>query len=417
MFAQGEANLSAQIVISLRDENKSVINCPTQIDINKRPLSFILKVDNSAPWEKFCYRIGKWQTNNKQESDIRAVDCSFEGNHVNVNFKKSGIRFKNASYDIHTKRKSVTFTMNHLCFSYPADNNEPHTYYRLTETANNLEGDLNGMDIRDGKPIVYGYTRTLKLDGDTFVLFYETHNNNNRVFVETVGDIQKICSLLSFYVGAVIEWDMKITDENGKRTIEVQEPYYRNQILKPSNEPLKYMVSHTECLDHLNTIQDGIFSNHTIMDETLSQNIELYTRATLLDNRSRFLTYYVILERMVNDGDCPDKALSQYLSEHDIDYDKLACGISSEGICNSKGEPITNIRELRNEIVHHIGSSRIDKFLRTSEIITRMQYAACIIILWQMGFKKIQFIKPFNHLSVFKDNVEAYDYFKEKMGT
>lgn len=408
-FVQGEQNLSAQILISLRDKNSSVICCPTHIDINKRPLSFMLELDNSAPWEEFSYRIAKWQRNNKQESDIRAIDCSFEGNHVNMNFKKSGIQFKNASYDIHTQTKSVTFTMNHLSFSYTTDNNEQHTYYRLTEISNVLEGDLNGMDIREGKPIIYGYTRTFNLEGETFVLFYKTYKNVKRVFIETDGNIGKICSLLSFYVGAVIEWDLKITDKNGKRTIDLQEPYYKNQILKPYNEPLMYMVSNAECLDYLNTFQEGIVSNRTVMNEVLSQNIELYTRATLLDNRSRFLTYYVILERMVNDGECQDKELSQYLSDHNIDYDKLSCGIASKAIRNSKGELITNIRELRNEIVHHIGSSKIDKFLRDSEIITRMQYAACIIILWLLGFQDIQFIKTWDHLSVFNDNVEAYD--------
>ena len=100
--------------------------------------------------------------------------------------------------------------------------------------------------------------------------------------------------------------------------------------------------------------------------------------------------------------------------KNDIDYDKLSCGIAGQEIKDHKGETITNIRDLRNEILHHIGSREIDKFMRESEIITRMQYTACIVILWQMGFKNIQFIKDWEHLSVFTDNVELYDYFKDK---
>lgn len=414
LFAQGEANLFAMIRISLRDENQSVISCPIQVDINKRPLRFSLELDKSALCEKFSSRIDKWQKNNKQEADIRISDCSFEGFDVNVNIKGSGILFHSVSFDVHTQTKMATFTMNHLTFSYVTDNSECHTYYRLTEVANILEGDLNSMDIRGGKILQYNYIREFNLGEDTFMLFYELHKNSMRVFIETDGDIRKICSLLSFYIGAVIEWDMKISDNNGIRAIELNEPYYKNQILNPCNEPLHYITANKECLDHLNTIQSGIIVNSTDIDGALSQCIELYVRATLLDIRSQFITYYSILEKTLDDEEQNEMEISQYLTCNNIDYDKLSCGIASLEINNHVGEKIENIRQLRNEILHHIGSSKIDKFMRESEIITRMQYAACILILWQMGFKKIQFIRPWEHLSIFKDNVESYDYFKDK---
>ena len=410
-FTQGKLNISAKIVIFLRDKECSDVSSEAKIDINKFPLKFTVRIADSKKKEKLSFRTAKWQKNNNQSSDISASDCTFEGNLVNLNFKHTGIRFQHFSQKLHTKISLWTFVMDSLHFAYKIKSAENHTYYRLTESANVIEGDLNGLEIRDGHPVFCRYSTELVLNGEKFLLFYEMQGKSKRVFVETEGNINNICSLLSFYVGAMIEWDMKISDYDKTRTIDVREPYYKTPLAKTDNEPLKYMVTGKDCLDHLYVFQDGMVANGTNMDEDLSQNIELYTRAILLDNRSRFLTYYSIIEKMGTENDGVE--ISKYLKKKNIDFDKLSCGIASEGIKDHSGQTISNIRCLRNEIVHHIGSSQIDKFMRETEIISRMQYTACIIILWQMGFKEIRFVKEFNHLSVFNDKVEPYDYFKE----
>lgn len=411
-FTQGKLNISAKIAISLRDKECSDVRARTKIDINTFPLKFTVRIADTKKKEKLSFRTAKWQKNNRQSSDIRALDCTFEGNSVNLNFKHTGIRFQRVTQKLHTRVSLWTFVLDSLHFAYKMESAENHTYYRLTESANVIEGDLNGLEIRDGHPVFCRYSTELVLNGEKFLLFYEMQGKSKRVFVETDGNINNICSLLSFYVGAMIEWDMKISDYDGTRTIDVREPYYKTPLAKTDNEPLKYIVTNKECPNHLYVIQEGIVANSTVFDESLSQSIELYTRAAFLDNRSRFLSYYSIIEKQGNDSFGLE--ISQYLLKNDIDYDKLSCGIAGKEIKDYKGETITNIRDLRNEILHHIGSSEIDKFMRESDIITRMQYAACIVILWQMGFKNIQFIKEWKHLSVFTDNVELYDYFKDK---
>mgnify|MGYP001772029090 CR=1 FL=1 len=411
MFIDDKINISAKILISLRDEEKSVVKAKTKININARPLSFIVRITNHHYKGKLSWRVAKWQRNNKQESDVCALEATFGNHPVTLNFKKTGLCFHRVTQKLHSKTSQWTFVMDNLSFSHPVESSEAHTYYRLTETANVLGGDLNGIEIKDGSPIFVRYKRELKLNGETFVLFYEMKGKNKRMFIETDGDVNRICALLSFYAGGLVEWDMKIADNNGTRTVSVREPYYKSPTVKSSNEPLKYMVTGKDCLDHLYVYEDGIVANGTNMNEDLSQNIELYTRAILLDNRSRFLTYYSIIEKMGTETDGIE--ISQYLEKKNIDYDKLSCGIASNSIKDRQGEVISNIRDLRNEIVHHIGSPKIDEFMRKSDIISRMQYAACMIILWQMGFKDIRFVKEFNRLSVFNDKVKPYDYFKE----
>lgn len=411
MFTVDKLNISAKIFIFLRDEEKSVVKAKTKININVCPLSFIIRVSKHQYKEKLSWRVAKWQRNNKQESDISVKDAKFENTPISINLKKTGVHFHRVTQKLHSKTSQWTFLMNNLSFSHPVESHESHTYYRLTETANVLESDLNGIDIQGGKPVLVHYKTEFNLNGESFFIFCEMKGKNKRMFIETDEDVAHICSLLSFYAGGVVEWDMKIADKNGTRTISVREPYYKTPAVKPSNEPLKYMVTGKDCLDHLYVFQNGIVANKTNMDEALLQNIELYTRATMLDNRSRFLTYYSIIERLGTETDGIE--ISQYLNKNDIDYDKLSCGIAAKRIKDYENKIISNIRDLRNEIIHHIGSSQIDDFMRESEIITRIQYAACIVILWQMGFREIRFVKEFNHLSVFYDKVKPYDYFKE----
>lgn len=411
-FTQGKLNISAKIVISLRDKDRSEVRSRAKIDINSFPLKFTVRIADNKKIEKLSSRIAKWQKNNKQSSDIRAMDCTCEGYSVNLNFIHTGIRFQHFSQKLHTRVSLWTFVMDSIHFSFRMDSANHHTYYRLTESANVIEADLNGLEIRNSRPVFCQYSTELVLNGEKYLLFYEMQGKSKRVFIETDGNINNICSLLSFYVGAMIEWDMKISDYDGTRTIDVREPYYKTPLAKTDNEPLKYIVTNKECPNHLHVIQEGVVANSTVFDESLSQSIELYARAAFLDNRSRFLSYYSIIEKQGNDSFGLE--ISQYLLKNDIDYDKLSCGIAGQEIKDRKGETITNIRDLRNEILHHIGSREIDKFMRESEIITRMQYTACIVILWQMGFKNIQFIKDWEHLSVFTDNVELYDYFKDK---
>lgn len=411
LFTADKLNISATIFISLRDEEQTVVKAKTKLNINDYPLSFVIRVSKHQFKKKLSERVAKWQRNNKQESDICVHDANFESKPISICFKKTGLYFHRVTQKINSKTSLWTFVLNNLTFSHSLELQESHTYYRLTESANVLEGDLNGIDIRNGKPVFIHYKTKFKLNGESFLLFYVMKGKNKRMFIETDGNINHICSLLSFYAGGVVEWDMKIADKDGNRTISIREPFYKNPSVKTSNEPLKYMVTGKECLNHLYVFQDGIVANGTNMDEALSQNIVLYTRAALLDNRSRFLIYYSIIERMGTETDGIE--ISKYLKKNDIDYDKLSCGIAAKGIKDYESKIISNIRDLRNEIVHHIGSSQIDEFMRESEIITRMQYAACIVILWQMGFSEIRFVKEFNHLSVFSKNVKPYDYFKE----
>ena len=189
MFIDDKINISAKILISLRDEEKSVVKAKTKININARPLSFIVRITNHHYKGKLSWRVAKWQRNNKQESDVCALEATFGNHPVTLNFKKTGLCFHRVTQKLHSKTSQWTFVMDNLSFSHPVESSEAHTYYRLTETANVLEGDLNGIEIKDGSPIFVRYKRELKLNGETFVLFYEMKGKNNRMFIETDGDV------------------------------------------------------------------------------------------------------------------------------------------------------------------------------------------------------------------------------------
>lgn len=90
MFIDDKINISAKILISLRDEEKSVVKA--KININARPLSFIVRITNHHYKKKLSWRVAKWQKNNKQESDVCALETTFGNHPVTLNFKKNNLR-------------------------------------------------------------------------------------------------------------------------------------------------------------------------------------------------------------------------------------------------------------------------------------------------------------------------------------
>ena len=64
---------------------------------------------------------------------------------------------------------------------------------------------------------------------------------------------------------------------------------------------------------------------------------------------------------------------------------------------------VTNFCLLRNYILHFMSSPQIDEYLKRSNIVSKLRFAVCVIILNEFGFQNLSFKEGWQHLSILKD--------------
>ena len=88
---------------------------------------------------------------------------------------------------------------------------------------------------------------------------------------------------------------------------------------------------------------------------------------------------------------------------HNIDNDIINKEIKKAKVCNDKHK-IKNISDLRNQLMHNRNIDNICK-LPMDVINSKLSFAVCIILLYNLGFNHITFYEDWKLLSILKEDL------------
>ncbi len=210
-------------------------------------------------------------------------------------------------------------------YSYAQENEKCSTSYYLSETSKNLVGEFWGLGLLTGDV----ESKKISLDKDLSCIV--NLNNNSELlpikieYNDTKDEVEKefglLCDIISFYYAVPIECCMSV--ECVKELVKITRtiPHYNLCQETNYNENLCYLnygISH-RFIDFLTTI----YENRKELEgklELLHTTMNDYVRSFGLDERSRFLVLYSVLE-----------TYSWKMEKENIDesiaelYDKLKC--------------------------------------------------------------------------------------------
>ena len=147
--------------------------------------------------------------------------------------------------------------------------------------------------------------------------------------------------------------------------------------------------------------------------EKLRQAVYTFIRCKYCDNTMQFILLYSILDSYAGNsyGTSPYKTMKDNLYRYRIDINKI--GRENEPLLqkmqlylkrdNGRNANVTNFCLLRNYILHFMSSPQIDEYLKRSNIVSKLRFAVCVIILNEFGFQNLSFKEGWQHLSILKD--------------
>lgn len=342
-------------------------------------------------------------------------------------------------------------------YSYAQENEKCSTSYYLSETSKNLVCEFWGLGLLTGDV----EPKKISLDKDLSCIV--NLNNNSELlpikieYNDTKDEVEKefglLCDIISFYYAVPIECCMSV--ECVKELVKITRtiPHYNLCQETNYNENLCYLnygISH-RFIDFLTTI----YENRKELEgklELLHTTMNDYVRSFGLDERSRFLVLYSVLETdsksiksedsvpvdkiehhhkmetvfnnmyscfieslRVEDNDYYRKlwdnakcifsvkephSIVKLFNYHNIDNDKINIEIKKANIISGKHK-IKNISDLRNRLVHNRNADNLSK-LPMDMINSKLSFCVCIVLLCNLGFSNIAFHKDWFLLSVLK---------------
>lgn len=344
-------------------------------------------------------------------------------------------------------------------YSYAQENEKSSITYYLYETSKNLIGDFLELNF------VTEHVEPKKLTLSEDFLCIVNKNNEPDLFPIRIefgagpflqDKIEKefglLCDIISFYYAIPIECGMSVIYEKGQVRIYREISHYNacKKIIRNWNLCyLNYGTSHD-----LTKFLTTIYENRTDLEDKLGllhTTINDYVRSFNLDEESRFLILYSILETYskkikqscpientefhakmelvfndlysdfikkmdVNDDINYKKiwerakdafsakephSIVKLFRQYDIDNEKINKEIQKTNIKSGKHK-IRNISDLRNQLVHNRNEDNIYK-LPMDMINSKLSFAVCIILLYNLGFRQIEFYKDWSLLSILKE--------------
>lgn len=251
-------------------------------------------------------------------------------------------------------------------------------------------------------------------------LYNLTQNDENDILIRTNKDNsckKMLVSLLSLYQGMSME--IRIIEEcrNGKKTISYLPLQYRYNELPTFTCDLDYL-EHAAFSDFAQYMRFALNTANNYSDRTkreyMVNAIERYISSKYVDNQTKFVYLVSILEVIAEkvekikttekvtdksgkEHNCPRNAydiVSEFLTTKNIDLSKLNDTIK-------ESVRLKDFVDLRNEILHRLPSEKIVNYLNYKYPIFYLEFAVCIVILYHLGFDKIQFREGFD-LSIYK---------------
>lgn len=261
----------------------------------------------------------------------------------------------------------------------------------------------------------YSVEQNFIVKSGSYYKFYKENNVNLlAIKVHSINEytIDEILVHLSFYLNINVHALMKSIYRNNKVNVSFCSPVFEVKNEIPFHPELIYID-----IGSYNGFE-YFFQNSSwqLMDESqkekLRQAIYTFVRCNYCDDTMQFILLYSILDNYVGNsyGRSPYKTMKDRLSHYNIDINKI--GKENEPLLQKmqlclkrdKGNDVnvTNFCLLRNYILHFMSKPIIDEYLKSSELVSKLRFAACIIILYELGFKNLCFQQGWGHLSILK---------------
>lgn len=347
-------------------------------------------------------------------------------------------------------------------YIYAQENEECSTSYYLSKTSKNLVGDIWGLGLltRDVEPKQISLHEdlscaiTMNHKSDLFPIIIEFDRTS---LLQNKQEFRLLCDIISFYYAVPIECCISL--EYGKDLVKVTREISHYNLYQKTNKNgnlcyLNYGISH-RFIDFLTTI----YENRSKLEdklELLHTTMNDYVRSFSLDERSRFLVLYSILEtysRKIEienvdeslaelydklqcvfsgmyceflskvDEDMKKKikiktlwknaklcfsypfkhSIPRLFEKYNIDNLNMNKEIEKLGLPCGEDRTMKTISDLRNQLMHNRNVDNIFK-LPMDVINSKMSFAACIILLYNLGFSNITFYKDWSLLSILKED-------------
>lgn len=345
-------------------------------------------------------------------------------------------------------------------YIYAQENEECSTSYYLSKISKNLVGDIWGLGLltRDVEPKKISLHEdlscaiTMNHKSDLFPIIIEFDRTS---LLQNKQEFRLLCDIISFYYAVPIECCISL--EYGKDLVKVTREISHYNLYQKTNKNgnlcyLNYGISH-RFIDFLTTI----YENRSKLEdklELLHTTMNDYVRSFSLDERSRFLVLYSILEtysRKIEienvdeslaelydklqcvfsgmyceflskvDEDMKKKikiktlwknaklcfsypfkhSIPRLFEKYNIDNLNMNKEIEKLGLPCGEDRTMKTISDLRNQLMHNRNVDNIFK-LPMDVINSKMSFAACIILLYNLGFSNITFYKDWSLLSILK---------------
>ena len=374
---------------------------------------------------------------------------------VELNLSSTRLRGMALSHDCY-----CCFSIDNYQYSYTQKNEECTISYYLSKTSKNLAGEFWGACLLKGdvepKKISLNQNFSCVINVNNDSEFLPIKIDFDSIFLsknEVEKEFRLLCDIVSFYYAVPIECCMSVeyTKDLVKITREISHYNEYQKVNKNKNLCyLNYGISHhfidflTVISEHRNKLEDNLELLHTTMND--------YVRSFGLNEESRFLVLYSVLETYskkenqsiqvdkielhnkmvdifdnlyfdfikkleVDDADFhknlwkkaketflikENHSIVELFKRYKIDCDKINNEIKKAKIKNGKHK-IKNISDLRNQLVHNRNVDNLCK-LPMDLINSKLSFAVCIILLYNLGFSNITFYKDWSLLSILKVN-------------
>lgn len=246
--------------------------------------------------------------------------------------------------------------------------------------------------------------------------FYKKQNINIsaiKAYSDNKYAIDEMLIHLSFYLNVDVNVFMKSIYKENKINVSIFIPLFEMRDNITYHPELIYMnIGENNGFEYFfkNSLWESI---NNAQKEKLRQAVYTFIRCKYCDNTMQFILLYSILDSYAGNsyGTSPYKTMKDNLYRYRIDINKI--GRENEPLLqkmqlylkrdNGRNANVTNFCLLRNYILHFMSSPQIDEYLKRSNIVSKLRFAVCVIILNEFGFQNLSFKEGWQHLSILKD--------------
>ena len=356
-----------------------------------------------------------------------------------------------------------SFYIDKYQYSYIQEDEKYSISYYLSSTSKNLIGALGvesfSGDVRSKELTINGFPCVISKNDESRLLPIKIKFNKIDLLKNNLEkEFRLLCDIISFYYAVPIECCVLVEYE--KNIVKISKEISRYNVGERINRNrnlcyLNYGISH-----HFIDFLTAVYEKRAELEdklELLHTTINDYVRSFNLDERSCFLVLYSVLEtyswkvkkervderqvqiyenlknifenmycdfRSKIDEDIKKKvkleriwkkakecfsfplkhSIVRLFENYNIDSLKINKEIEKAGLPSGEGKIMKNISDLRNQLMHNRNVDNIFK-LPMDVINSKISFAVCIILLYNLGFNRITFYKDWPLLSILKEDL------------